>query len=181
MPTNNAIPVITINISKSPCWLNLVFRFCCCLIYSDIAGPRMCIWSHCKRTYACSKFFVLYVHCSFCTSADYSLQLTLNQGKNMKTRNLAIGSLALMTVFLAYQASAQSVTNDMTCQQAISTYERNGRVYVRQRSGAVLPIYVGVPLSQRNRLLCEFDQYIIAYSVPTKDKRRCAISYKCQN
>jgi len=89
--------------------------------------------------------------------------------------------LALMTVFLAYQASAQSVTNDMTCQQAISTYERNGRVYVRQRSGSVLPIYVGVPLSQKNRLYCDFDQFKMYYTVPTKDKRRCGISWRCQN
>ena len=99
----------------------------------------------------------------------------------MKIRNFAFWSLTLLSTLPAHHATAQGVTNDMTCQQAIAEYERNGRVYVRQRSGRVLPIYVGVPLSQKNRLLCDFDQFKMYYTVPTKDKRRCGISWRCQN
>ena len=118
-----------------------------------------------------------------CSATRYrSNEQNLLKGRiNMKIRNFAFWLLTVMSTLPAHHASAQGVTNDMTCQQAIAEYERNGRVYVRQRSGRVLPIYVGVPLSQKNRLLCDFDQFKMYYTVPTKDKRRCAISWICQN
>jgi hypothetical protein len=118
-----------------------------------------------------------------CSATRYrsNEQNLLNGRINMKIGNFAFWSLTLLSTLPAHLATAQSVTNDMTCQQAIAEYERNGRVYVRQRSGSVLPIYVGVPLSQKNRLLCDFDQFKMYYTVPTKDKRRCGISWRCQN
>jgi hypothetical protein len=73
-------------------------------------------------------------------------------------------------------ANAQTVTNNMTCQQAIAAYEKNGRVNIRQRSGTVLPIYNGTPLSQKNKLRCSSKSPTM---VPTKDKPRCAVAYVC--
>ena len=75
---------------------------------------------------------------------------------------------------------AQTTTDQMTCNQVIASYEKYGRVYVRQRSGQVLPVYIGVPVSQRSRLRCEWDSFVTGYSVKSKDKKRCVAMYLCR-
>lgn len=76
-------------------------------------------------------------------------------------------------------ASAQPLTNSMTCAQAISAFAAAGRVVTRTRSGAVLPIYGGVPAAERRSLMCFRDRAVRPVSVITRDKQRCIIGYKC--
>ena len=77
-------------------------------------------------------------------------------------------------------AQAQVTSDQMTCEQAIATYERDRRIYVRSSGGAVLPIYRPVPLSERNQLFCHGrDSSRSSYGVRTLDKRRCTIGYTC--
>lgn len=76
-------------------------------------------------------------------------------------------------------AQAQQVTNSMTCQRAISAYESQGRVYTRTRSGAVLPIYGGVPVSKGRTLYCGRDRAKNTVRVITNDSQRCVIAYRC--
>lgn len=76
-------------------------------------------------------------------------------------------------------AVAQPLTNSMTCAQAKSVFAAQGRVVTRTRSGAVLPIYGGVPAAERRSLMCFRDRAVRPVSVITRDKQRCTIGYKC--
>jgi hypothetical protein len=103
----------------------------------------------------------------------------------IETNHIICWLVAIMFVFTSASlntipANAQTTTDQMSCQQVIATYEKNGRVYVRQRSGQVLPVYNGVPVSQRSRLRCEWDSYATGYSVKSKDKKRCVAMYLCR-
>ncbi len=77
------------------------------------------------------------------------------------------------------QAHAQVTTDRMTCKQAIATYEKNRRIYVRTRSGTVLSIYSGVPISQKRHLRCGRSSGASGYRVKTKDTKKCVVFYKC--
>ena len=63
--------------------------------------------------------------------------------------------------------------------QAVSTYERNGRIYKLAHGKDVIPIYNGVPVSQKNRLVCDWGYMKTAYYTKTLDNKRCVISYRC--
>ncbi|MEX3009262.1 hypothetical protein [Hoeflea sp. TYP-13] len=98
-------------------------------------------------------------------------------------RALVLTSTVSMCVFIAIAASeraaAQQLTNSMTCAQAKSLYQKQGRVYTRTRNGTVLPIYGGVPEAQGRNLLCGRDRSQRPVRVITRDNRRCTIAYKC--
>lgn len=97
-----------------------------------------------------------------------------------KLAALSLG-ISVISAGLAPVAVAQVTVDQMTCASAVATYERNGRVYVRTRSGVVLPIYNGVPVSQKSRLSCSSaDENAQRYNVRTKDARYCTISYVCR-
>lgn len=76
-------------------------------------------------------------------------------------------------------AVAQPLTNSMSCSQAKSVFAAQGRVMTRTRSGAVLPIYGGVPAAERRSLMCFRDRAVRPVSVITRDNQRCVIGYKC--
>lgn len=76
-------------------------------------------------------------------------------------------------------AQAQQLTNSMTCERAISTYENQGRVTTRTRSGAVLPIYGGVPASKGRTMYCGRERVRNTVRVITTDSKRCVIAYRC--
>lgn len=76
---------------------------------------------------------------------------------------------------------AQTTSDQMTCQQAVATYERDGRIYVRTPRGAVIPVYRPLPVSQRSRVVCNtLSQQRGRYNVRTSDKRHCTIGYHCR-
>lgn len=79
----------------------------------------------------------------------------------------------VMASALPLPAIAQTV--GMSCAQAVATYERTGRITITSRSGAVLPLYDGVPASQRSGLRCPQ----VPISVIASDTPRCTIAYKC--
>lgn len=76
-------------------------------------------------------------------------------------------------------AQAQQLTNSMTCERAIATFERQGRVTTRTRSGSVLPIYGGVPASEGRTLYCGQERVRNTVRVITSDNNRCVIAYRC--
>ncbi|MCR9139670.1 MAG: hypothetical protein NXI27_27000 [Alphaproteobacteria bacterium] len=76
-------------------------------------------------------------------------------------------------------AQAQQLTNSMTCERAKATYERQGRVTTRTRSGSVLPIYGGVPASEGRTLYCGQERVRNTVRVITSDNKRCVIAYRC--
>jgi hypothetical protein len=86
---------------------------------------------------------------------------------------------ALLLLGLAPSAFAQAVADNMTCAQAVSTYERNGRIYKLAHGKDVIPIYNGVPVSQKSRLVCDWGYIKSAYYTKTLDNKRCVISYRC--
>ena len=86
---------------------------------------------------------------------------------------------AIATTLLATTPVQARTTDQMTCNQAIATYEKNKRVNVRTRNGQVLPIYGGVPVSQKGRLTCGRGSVRSGYHVKTTDKKRCSVMYTC--
>ncbi len=97
----------------------------------------------------------------------------------MNGSKLLAGFLILAVAGLSATAQAQTTSEQMTCQQAVATYERNGRIYIRTRSGTVLPIYRPAPVSQRSRVNCRPRENRTRYNVRTSDKRHCTIGFYC--
>jgi hypothetical protein len=89
-------------------------------------------------------------------------------------RLLMIVSTAFFSIYAAPSGYAQ-VSNGMSCSQAVATYERNGRINTTTRSGTTLPLYGGVPVSQRSTLRCP----TTGIKVTTKDNPGCIIAYQC--
>ena len=90
-------------------------------------------------------------------------------------QTLTIAALISVSPSLAF---AQAIADNMTCSEAVSYYERNGRIYKRNGKD-VIPIYNGVPVSKCRALHCNWGYMKQGYSLKTKDKRRCTISYRC--
>ena len=92
---------------------------------------------------------------------------------------MALASLVGGTAAIAVPAHAQVTTDRMSCSKVVATYERNGRIYIKSRTGQVLPIYGGVPLSRKNQLRCSRGSVPAGYRVKSSDKKRCVAMYKC--
>lgn len=105
-------------------------------------------------------------------------ELTFEVEAEMNRRLLA-GVFCIATMGLQGAAQAQTTSEQMTCAQAVATYERNGRIYVRTRSGTVIPIYQPAPVSQRSQVFCRPRETRTRYNVRTSDKRHCTIGYYC--
>ena len=84
-------------------------------------------------------------------------------------------SLFAAFVFVQPAVTMAQVSNSMTCQQAISYYERNGRIETNANGNATVPIYGYTPASQRSRMGCSSS----GIQVRTSDKRGCTVAYKC--
>ena len=54
--------------------------------------------------------------------------------------------------FVPTDAHAQAIADNMTCQQAINYYEKNGRISKYAHGKNVIPIYNGVPVSKKRQL-----------------------------
>jgi hypothetical protein len=83
-------------------------------------------------------------------------------------------------VVLGFPASAfaQALSNDMTCAEAVAHYEKHGRIDTNL-NGQILPIYGGVPVSERAGMWCDEDEAPTETFVKTRDRAQCAISYSC--
>ncbi len=80
--------------------------------------------------------------------------------------------------FLPVAASAQAISNDMTCEEAVAHYEEHGRIDTIDE-GQVLPIDEGVPVSKRDDLPCDQGELPGPVLLKTKDKNECAVAYTC--
>lgn len=80
---------------------------------------------------------------------------------------------------LPVSALAQSISNDMSCEQAVSYYEEHGRIDTKAED-QVLPIEEGVPASKRDDVTCDRGGPPEAVFVKTTDKDRCAVAYTCE-
>ena len=103
---------------------------------------------------------------------------------NYRTLGFGIVLLASASYFLLAQlpvnpVKAQTLTNDVTCERAKRMFERTGRVYTRTRLGSILPIYGGVPIRFKHRLICGHYVTPSVKKVITLDRRSCPISAKC--
>lgn len=97
-----------------------------------------------------------------------------------KIAAFALG-ISVFGTALTPAAHALVTADQMTCAMAVASYEKNGRIYVRTRSGTVLPIYDGVPVSQKTSLNCpSADEDAQRYNVRTKDAHYCTISFVCR-
>jgi len=96
---------------------------------------------------------------------------------SIKVRTVVAGMILLFG--FSTNAGAQAIADNMTCAQAVSHYERNGRIYKIAHGKDVIPIYLGVPVSRRSALRCDYGQIAAPYSLKTTDNRRCVIAYQC--
>ena len=147
-------------------------------------GSSCLIWIR-RRCDAISMSSVAKLYYDILPDENNAEKMTMKFRMIESNNNITCWLIAIMLVFasallITISANAQTTTEQMSCNQVIATYERNGRVYVRQRTGQVLPVYVGVPISQRWRLICEWDELVTGYSVKSKDKRRCVAMYYCR-
>ncbi|MBN9079223.1 MAG: hypothetical protein BGN87_01180 [Rhizobiales bacterium 65-79] len=77
-------------------------------------------------------------------------------------------------------ASGFELAQDLTCAQAVAYYEKNRLIYVLSHNVIALPIRVGVPVNEANKLQCsDRGQIPHGYSVETKDRWRCVIAVTC--
>ena len=94
------------------------------------------------------------------------------------TRMLVSGLAAL--VALCAPASAFELAQDLTCDQAIAYYEKNHVIYVLTHDVIAVPIRVGVPARDADKLQCpDQGQHPHGYTVETKDRWHCIIAVTC--
>jgi len=87
---------------------------------------------------------------------------------------------AAMLVVLGTPASAFELAQDLTCEQAVAYYEKNHVIYVLTHNVIAVPIRVGVPVKDADKLQCpDQGQRPHAYTVETKDRWRCIIAMTC--
>ncbi len=84
----------------------------------------------------------------------------------------------IIALCLPAAASAQAISDDMTCEEAVAYYEKNRRIETRDE-GQVLPIDGGVPVSQRNDIACDPGELPSPILLKTRDKEECAVAYSC--
>jgi hypothetical protein len=82
----------------------------------------------------------------------------------------------LLIKFVSTETHAQAVADNMTCQQAINYYEKNGRISKYAHGKNVIPIYGGAPVSKKKQLGCP----TIGIRFKTTDNARCMVAYKCR-
>ena len=85
---------------------------------------------------------------------------------------------ALIAFAVPATAWAEALSNDMTCDEAVAHYEEHGRIDTNV-DGQVLPIYGGVPVSERAGMICDEDDAPSETFVKTKDKEQCPIAFSC--
>lgn len=92
--------------------------------------------------------------------------------------NRLMPSVFVLSVVLPFAftggAFAQ-IADNMTCQQAVAYYESYGRISKITSGNQTIPIYDGVPVSQRSTLRCS----TASVYLKTLDNPRCTIAYKC--
>lgn len=94
--------------------------------------------------------------------------------KDRSVMFIALAPLVLNPI-ASTNTQAQAVADKMTCQQAINYYEKNGRISKYAHGRTVIPIYNGVPVSQRKKLKCSSS----GIRFKTTDNPRCTVAYKC--
>jgi hypothetical protein len=95
-----------------------------------------------------------------------------------KTAILALAGLLVLGA--PGTASAFELAQDLTCEQAVAYYEKNHLIYVLTHNVIALPIRVGVPINEADKLQCsDRGQIPHGYSVETKDRWRCVIAVTC--
>ncbi|MEM9106313.1 MAG: hypothetical protein AAGC96_11720 [Pseudomonadota bacterium] len=75
-------------------------------------------------------------------------------------------------------AAEDALSDDMTCEEAVAHYAEYGRINTTM-DGQVLPIYGGVPVSERAGMICDEDDAPTETFVKTKDKEQCPIAFSC--
>ncbi len=93
----------------------------------------------------------------------------------LRTAMFFVFAPLLLIQFISTDANAQAIADNMTCQQAINYYERNGRISKYAHGKNVIPIYNGVPVSRRRQLKCSST----GIRFKTTDNTRCTVAYKC--
>ena len=91
----------------------------------------------------------------------------------------AIAAL-FVVLLLPSQAAAQALADQMTCEQAINYYEKNGVIYVIANGRFAVPLRPGTPIRQAATLQCaDQGRSPRAYTISTRDTWRCAIAVTC--
>jgi hypothetical protein len=93
-------------------------------------------------------------------------------------------TILALTGFLAFlasgPASAFELAQDLTCKQAIDYYAKNRVIYVLTHDVIAVPVRVGVPIGEADKLQCtDQGEHAHGYSVQTKDRWRCVIAVTC--
>jgi hypothetical protein len=94
---------------------------------------------------------------------------------NIRNAIIVVFTPVLSIQFVSTDAQAQTVADNMTCQQAINYYEKNGRISKYTNGKNVIPIYSGVPVSKMKQLECTSE----GIRFKTTDNPRCMVAYKC--
>ena len=89
-------------------------------------------------------------------------------------------ALASLIAGLVSPVLAQSVSDQMTCAQAVAAYARDGRILKLANGRDVVPLYGFIPIAKAGTLVCPPDRGIASVTVKTTDNRRCEIGIRCR-
>ena len=95
---------------------------------------------------------------------------------DVKAAKFIVFAPLLLIQLTPTDAQAQAIADNMSCQQAVNYYERNGRISKVAHGRTVVPIYDGVAVSKRRQLKCSS----IGIKFKTTDNARCVVAYKCR-
>lgn len=93
---------------------------------------------------------------------------------------MRIPALVFVTVVcIPFPSLAASISNDMTCEQAIAYYEEHESIDAEQ-DGSVMQIRQGTPIRKATLLQCDEGDSRFDTMVKTKDKEQCTIAAYCE-
>lgn len=93
----------------------------------------------------------------------------------------ALLGLCLLMGGHAEAARRLPIADYMTCDQAVSHYQKYKRIYVIANGKDVVPIYGHKPVSEWRQVVCRGRGKVRrSYWVDTLDSKRCVIATYCQ-
>ena len=96
----------------------------------------------------------------------------------MKNMSMISSAALIVAGGLSAQA-AETISHQMTCDQAVSHYESASRINVQVNKKDIVPVYLGKPMSRSASVYCSPKSSRGTYTVKTSDSKHCAISVYC--
>jgi hypothetical protein len=105
---------------------------------------------------------------------------TMEIGVNIRNLIVVLCCLVFAQPVFVLTSNAQTTADQMTCEQAVNYFEKNGRISIVAHKKNIIPFYIGIPRRDSAKLRCGKGDGVTYYMIKTIDNNRCVISIFCR-